>query len=91
MGSSGRLNLALVKGKDVMISGEISGGTTSTVYLATMDGSAVAAKRVRIGTQGDLERFRKELAMLAMLDGTKHVVGLRGDPTQPRNALTTHQ
>jgi len=98
------VSLALTKGRDLEIGREIASGATSTVFEATLRPPApagggapappaperVAVKRVRIGTDADLERFRREVAVLGLLgagDGHPGVVRLRGARALPPEYL----
>ncbi|KAG2493753.1 hypothetical protein HYH03_007975 [Edaphochlamys debaryana] len=49
---------------ELAMSGKLSQGAESTVFRGTWRGQPVAVKKARIATSADLDRFRRELAIL---------------------------
>lgn len=65
---AGRSALPLgVTAQQLQLGNLISSGAESSVYHGTYLGTRVAVKRPRIGTASDLDRFRRELCILASL------------------------
>lgn len=79
--SSDSLPLAIPK-SDIQIVSEIARGAESVVYEARFQGKTVAAKKPRLSTTNDMDRFHTELQVLSNL---KHpniatLIGARAHP-----------
>ena len=68
LGLAATIPLGLRCGTELQLGQCLSKGAESVVYRGSMDGQEVAIKKMRIGTSADLNRFRRELQMLAKLD-----------------------
>uniref|UniRef100_A0A061SFA0 Protein kinase and pp2c-like domain-containing n=1 Tax=Tetraselmis sp. GSL018 TaxID=582737 RepID=A0A061SFA0_9CHLO len=75
-----------VRREDIELLEKLSEGAESVVYSAVFNGQNVAAKRYKIRTSADLERFRKELDILKKLEHP-NVVSLLGAKQTPPDRL----
>ncbi len=71
-----------VTAQQLQLGALISTGAESSVYHATYHGTSVAVKRPRITTAADLERFRRELCVLARLTHP-HIIELLAAKAMP--------
>lgn len=59
---------------ELSLLGELASGAEATVLYGSFDGQDVAVKRFKISQSDDLKRFRRELSILASLEGHPNIV-----------------
>lgn len=83
---SDRIPLAIPKSSPLTIVSEIARGAESVVYQAIFKGYPVAAKKPRLSTSDDIDRYHKELQLLSKLEHP-NVVKVVGAHAQPPDYL----